>query len=395
MAGLCFGILSVKNGIETVICERNSRVGKKISQSGNGKCNIGNKNVSAEFFNRSEIAGRVCQSVPVEEYTRFLESCGIFTFADNMGRMYPLSESAASVVDCLRTQFEKFGGKFLVGKEIKSVKRLPNGFEAGGLDDVFDKVVLACGSGSSASSPDIYGIVPQKYFTKLEPSLVPLKVSHMNGILNGLRARADVRLFADGKQIVSERGEVQFKSYGVSGICVFDLSAQIARRKVSGKRHSYVLSLDLVPFFSEERLEEILQTRIAAEEPSERLFLGILHNKIAQCVTKRAEAIQNGVFCGAPADIRSDKLRSLVYASKNYTLEVESTLDFSMSQVTSGGISERFLDAKTLSLPNGVVALGEVLDVDGICGGYNLYFAAASAIYLFDKAQREIAYKKI
>ncbi len=381
---MTYGILSVKNGIEATICERNARVGKKISRTGNGKCNIGNANVSENCFNKSQIAKNVCQAITLDEYVEFLESCGIFTFQDSVGRMYPLSESASNVVDCLRTRFEKFGGKFLTEREITQVNRNADGFwQADGLSGKFDKIVLACGSESGATSPNVFKIVPQKYFTACVPSLVPLKIADMDKQLNGLRAKANLSLLCRGAKIAEEKGEVQFKDYGVSGICVFNLSAQIARRTVLGEKNSYQLSLDLVPNLSLEKLTSVLQARISCGESSDVLFLGILHNKLAQSVVKRAAA----AFGGTSA-------QTLAQTAKNFTLQVEKTLDFSMSQVTAGGISERFLNLKTLQLPNGIVAVGEILNVDGLCGGNNLYFAAASALYLFNESQRKTAYSK-
>lgn len=401
MAGLTYGILSSRFGHETVICERNARCGKKLSQTGNGKCNIGNADVSARCFNNSSVARAVCGAVPNSRYVEFLDSCGIFTFTDSVGRMYPLCESASAVVDCLRTRFEKFGGKFLTESEVTSANRLSDGrfevFCREKLAGTFDKVVLACGSGSGALQPNVFDIVPKKYFTPFAPSLVPLKIRGMDRQLNGLRAKAEVTLLCDDRRLDVERGEIQFKDYGVSGICVFNLSAQIARREVLGEKHRYALKINLVPSLSSDKLGAVLQSRIDGGEPIDTLFYGILHNKLAQSVVKQAqlgsESDANGArdkssdgSFGKNVSAVSSFARCLAFAAKNFTLQVDKLLDFSMSQVTAGGISEQFLDVKTLSLPNGIVAVGEVLNVDGICGGNNLYFAAASAIYAFQNS---------
>ncbi len=377
MAGLTYGIVAAKNGIETVICERNSRVGKKISATGNGKCNIGNTNVSANCFNNSEVAKKVCKEISVAEYLEFLRSCGIYTFADNSGRMYPLSESASNVVDCLRNQFEKYGGKLLADTQVSDVEKTQSGFIVKTSNGKFscNKVVLACGSGSSAPLPDLPFVVG--YMTATAPSLVPVKIADMDKSLNGLRAKAVVTLLRDGKPAATEKGEVQFKEYGLSGICIFNLSAIIARDIVAGKKHNYTFLLDLVSEFSVEELAQILNRRLS--DGKEKIFYGILHNKISQSVVRRAES-----FTG----------ESLAACAKTLAFPFEKLLDYSMSQVTCGGISEKYLD-NALTLPNGITAVGEILDVDGLCGGNNLYFAAASALYLFDKNQRKRAYEKI
>lgn len=374
MSGLTYGIMSAKNGIEAVVCERNSRVGKKISATGNGKCNLGNAKLSADCFNNSKIAKAVVENVPLEEYLAFLKSCGIYTFCDGADRLYPLSESAASVVDCLRHTFARFGGKTVTDCEVTELKKENGGFSVtiGGDLRRFDKVVLACGSASSAQQPNVTSFVEPQWLTKRFPSLVPVKISDMDKQLNGLRAKATVSLVKNSDVVAEERGEVQFKDYGLSGICVYNLSAQIARDCVCGNCGDYKFVLDLVPALSEAELTKILQERLAGEK--EALFFGILHNKLAQCVVKRAE---------------SQTASGLARTAKGLQFPFEKLLDFSMSQVTSGGISEKYVDIATLALPNGIVAVGEVLDVDGLCGGYNLYFAAASAIHLFSKEQRQ------
>ena len=380
MAGLTYAIVACKNGYEVTLVERNSRVGKKLATTGNGKCNIGNAKVDASCYNSSAIVRRVLKEISVDEYTQFLTSCGIFTYADNDGRMYPISDSASSVVDCLRHQFAKFGGRLLVDTQITSINKIGAIYQITiGLGVYeFDKVVLACGSGSQAEKPNIANILPQGVFTPLAPSLVPVKVRNMDGRLNGLRARAKVSLYDDDTLLGCESGEIQFKDYGLSGICVLNLSAIIARRQVLRKSGNYHFVVDLVPHVNEWDLEEIIHERMIDGE-QDKLFYGILHNKIAEYIVKRT-----GV--GASA-------LDLAHMAKNLWFEFDRLLDWSMSQVTAGGIAEGYLDHSSLALSNGVVAIGEVLNVDGICGGNNLYFASASALYTFTKEQRNNAYR--
>ncbi len=371
MAGLTYAIVALKNGTNVTIAERNNRVGKKIAATGNGKCNIGNANVSMACFNDSKIAQAVLDEISVAEYTQFLNSCGIYTHADEMGRMYPLSDSASNVVDCLRHQFSKHGGKLLTETDvcdiaIKNGKYICNGI-------TYDKVVLACGSGSQCQAPTL-PLVQKQWCTKLAPSLVPVRTTQMDGILNGIRAKTTVTLLADGNPIARESGEVLFKDYGLSGICIFNLSALIARNNVKGINHNYTFSIDLVPSMTQSELYEILRKRETDGE-KDKLFYGILHNKLAESIAKRGKSAYE------QAQI-----------AKNFTFTLEKLLDYTMSQVTAGGIDEKFVNIQTLQLPNGAIVLGEMLNVDGICGGNNLYFASASALYTFDKSSRQKAY---
>lgn len=371
MAGLTYAITALKNGIDVTLAERNNRVGKKIAMTGNGKCNIGNANVNATCFNDSAIVRNVLDEISVSEYVNFLNSCGIYTHTDEMGRMYPLSDSASNVVDCLRHQFAKNGGKLLLDTNVQNLT-IKNGKYI--LDGIaYDKVVLACGSGSQSQTPT-FPLVDKSWLTTTSPSLVPVRVSQMDGILNGIRAKCTVTLLADGKQIGQESGEVLFKDYGLSGICIFNLSALIARNIVKGHKHNYTFSIDLVPNLTQQQLWEILRKRESAGE-KDKLFYGILHNKLAESIAKRGKSAYEQC-----------------QIAKNFTFQLEKLLDYTMSQITAGGIDERFVDTKTLTLPNGVIALGEILNVDGICGGNNLYFASASALYTFTKSQREKSY---
>lgn len=371
MAGLTYAITALKNGIDVTLAERNNRVGKKIAMTGNGKCNVGNANVNANCFNDSAIVSNVLDEISVTEYVKFLNSCGIYTHTDEMGRMYPLSDSASNVVDCLRHQFAKNGGKLLLDTNVQNLTMQKGKYLLDGI--VYDKVVLACGSGSQSQTPTL-PLVDKQWLTPTCPSLVPVRVCKMDGILNGIRAKCVVTLLADGKQIAQESGEVLFKDYGLSGICIFNLSALVARNVVKGHKHDYTFSIDLVPNLTQAELWEILRKRESAGE-KDKLFYGILHNKLAESIAKRGKSAYEQC-----------------QIAKNFTFQLEKLLDYTMSQVTAGGIDERFVDVKTLALPNGVVALGEMLNVDGICGGNNLYFASASALYTFTKSQREKSY---
>ena len=365
MSGLCYGILCARKGRDVLICEKNARVGKKISVTGNGRCNLGNQNVSERFYNDGAVVKRVLNAVSVAEYLEFLRQCGIITFTDGAGRIYPLCESAPAVAECLRYAYERAGGKTQCNCTVTDVSRQKDGFTAncGGRTLYFDEVVVCCGSGSGCDSPVVdEGL--KKYFTPLVPSLVPVKVKGMDKTLNGIRQKGVVTLYSDGKPVATERGEVQFKEYGLSGICIFNLSAVIARDKVKGNVHDYKFVLDAFPDFSQSRLADVLRSRSGWER--DKLFYGLLHNKVAQHLLK----------IGGDAD-------ELAFAAKNMSFTCEKLLDSSMSQVTAGGVADNFVDEK-LRLPNGVRVLGEALNADGLCGGYNLFFAAASAIYASD-----------
>ncbi len=379
MSGLTYAIISAANGNNVTVAERNPRVGKKIGMTGNGKCNIGNACVDATCYNNSPLVSNILSTISIREYKSFLTSCGILTYEDAEHRMYPLSDSAASVVDCLRYRLERLGGTMLCNTTVTSCTKVAQGYEVkmGDTIQFFDRVVLACGSGSQAPEPNLDGIVDNSLFTKRYPSLVPVRIASMNGILNGIRLKANVTLLKDGKAVARQSGELLFKDYGLSGICIFNLSAIIARDQVTGGRSRYTFVVDLVPHLDEQALVSIIKARLKTKD---KLFYGILHNKVAECVVRSCSNL-------------SDPLE-LARTAKNFVFQFEKLLDWSMSQITAGGIDDKYINPSTLALNNGIVALGEVLNVDGICGGYNLFFAAASALYTFSEDERLCAYHK-
>ncbi|MCM1043477.1 MAG: aminoacetone oxidase family FAD-binding enzyme [Corallococcus sp.] len=383
MSGLVCAIAFLRCNDSVTVIEKNSRVGKKISVTGNGRCNICNLNVTHECYNDSALVRRIISAVTPQYCLRFLESIGIYTYADQSGRVYPVTDNANSVVDCLRYACEHLGAKILCGKTAVNMSR-KNGRYCVLCDDgshlMGDEVILACGSGSQSVLPDPYGFVPKNKFTPVRAGLTPLKTVKPIKGLNGLRTKAKTALLADGIVLAESAGELQFKDYGLSGICIFDLSSVIARRAVGGKESRYEISVDLAPEFTQSDLESILTKRICDGVGREQLFYGILHNKIAEAVISSAEY--------AHGDAVSKSTRSLAYTAKNIRFEVDRQLDFSKSQVSVGGVDEKHLDGR-LATEEGVRVIGEILNADGICGGYNLYFAIASALYLLTEEQRK------
>lgn len=377
MAGLTYAIVACNNGEDVTVAERNSRVGKKLAMTGNGKCNLGNEIVTADRYNDSEIVRRVLAAISVDEYRRFLHGCGIFTYTDSEGRIYPLSDSASNVVDCLRYKLAQSDGKLLTDALVTGVAKRKDDYavDIGGSTYEFDKVVVACGSRSQAGDTCIERLVPATALTPMFPSLVPVKAKNADGMLNGLRARAVVRLFDRDALLGTQRGEVLFRDYGLSGICIFNLSALIARRKVAGLDGDYRFEIDVVPDMNEVDLSDIVGKRFRSGE-GDKAFYGILHNKLGEYVLRRA----------------GNDATAAAHLAKHLEFYFDRLLDWSMSQVAAGGVDEAFVDVDALRLGNGVTVLGEALNVDGLCGGYNLYFAAASALYVFAQSERAKLY---
>lgn len=364
MSGLVCAIASAKCGYSVTLLEQNPRVGKKISATGNGKCNLYNVAPQGNY-NDNDFVDALLSRYSVGDVKEFFNSIGIFTYVDTNGRAYPITDNANSVVDCLRTVASRLGVAIFnqtaisVAQHKDGLYKVTTNHHA----HLCNEVVLACGSGSQAQLPSLAKIVPASYFTPTSPSLVPVKVVDMPKILNGLRLKTNVQLLADGKSVASINGEVQFKDYGLSGICVMDLSAIVARNLVKGVSSTYQIALDLCPHLTADQLHGEISSRIASGVPADKLFYGILHNKMAEFVMSFGKT----------------EVANIVKLIKNCTFTVDRLLGYEMSQVTAGGIKTDLLSSN-MQLPNGVFAVGEVLNVDGNCGGYNLLFATISAL---------------
>ncbi|MGN1094378.1 MAG: NAD(P)/FAD-dependent oxidoreductase [Candidatus Neoclostridium sp.] len=364
---------------KATVLERSERVGRKLSATGNGQGNVGNVNAGESryfTFGERRLISSVFDRYPQSRTLGFFENLGFVFGSDDRGRIYPSSRQASSITDLMRfnlavqknkriitgatvSDIEKKGDKFVVSAVCDGKTAL---FEA-------DKVIL-CAGGKAAKNfgTDGKGYALAKKLghtvTDLYPSLVQLKTdtTHVRS-LKGQRVNAVVTAICDGRITATETGDVIFTDYGVSGDAIFRISAFIADKIDRGA----VLSLDLMPGTSVSELENIIITRTErAAIPEGETLCGVLSNVVGRAVIKRAGEIN---------------ARSLAALIKNFTLKVTGTTGFDCAQVTKGGVllSEVGEDMQS-KITKGLYFAGEILDVDGQCGGYNLQWAFSSAL---------------
>lgn len=371
-SGMVCAIECARRGQKVTLFEKNTRVGKKLSATGGGRCNILNSDLVASRYNDAAFAEKIFALAPKRRLEDFLNGTGLFlTAPDEAGRIYPLTESAATVIDCLRFSLEKEGVKTRF-ERVETISKTAGKFFvvcADGHCEEFDKVVLACGSGSQAETPHIERFVQTEYLTDLQPSLTPLKVDNAIKGISGVRVKALASLYSEGKLLGRQQGEIQFRDFGLSGIMIFDLSAIIARDRVKGIFKNYFVEVDFLPFISMERLAQEISERISNGVSKENIFLGLLQKKLAEQIVRRSKRFT---------------VADLVNSAKKHIFTNATTMPFAMSQTTCGGVDVNRLD-DGLALPDGLIVIGEALNVDGVCGGYNLAFAIASAIVAAEK----------
>lgn len=362
---------------EVVLAERQARVGRKLLSTGNGRCNLSNRSAAPDRYHGEarDFCRFALEYFGTEQTLAFFHGLGLLTVTEPSGRIYPYSDSANSVVDVLRLPLEQRKNvTILTGCEITQLRRERDGFRAEGKDCSLsaDRVIVCAGGmaggklgGTELGYRLLCGLGHKR--TRLYPSLVQLKTdASFVRALKGVRCDAAVVCGAERR-----RGELQFTDYGVSGPVIFELSRTAS---VNGG----ALSVDFLPDVSAEELKTLLARRCAAlpELPAQELLIGMLHNRLGRLLLRAAG-------CAAELPCRQlsvSDFSEIVRVVKDFSLTVRGTMGMESAQVTAGGIRTAEFDPQTMEsrLCRGVYAAGEVLDIDGDCGGYNLQWAWSS-----------------
>ena len=367
-------LLRFKNslkGNQIAIIEKNDRVGKKLIATGNGQGNLCNQDLSKKhyhgnsFFIKSFFDG--AKDINIQEY---LTSLGIPLTTAKDGKQYPISKQASAVLDVIRAFLESKGCTIITGETAEQISGKDGDFTIKTDKNVYhaQKVVLAFGgkAGKQFGTDGTSYALAQNLghdITPLYPSLVQLKTEtdKIKG-LKGLKENANV-VALDGEQVLCQSvGEVLFTEYGVSGNAVFQISGYLAKAK------NPKVKIEFLPDYSLEQTTTLLTERQKIDYlQSEQMLVGIINKRIGQAVIKGAKST-------TPSDLAN--------ALKNFTLKVTGNLGFNYAQVTKGGVNADQVNPFTLQSikKKGVYIVGEALDVDGDCGGYNLAFAFTSAI---------------
>ena len=393
-SGLFLAVALQNKNLKTVLFERGERLGKKLSSTGNGQGNFTNVRVCETPYFSSCEKDALCAEKQIARYDdkkmrAELQNLGLLSIADERGRVYPAGRQASSITDVLRFSVEKSGIETRLSTQIIGLQKTSDGFiltakTSEGEEKYFAKNVVLCAGGKAAKNfgtdGSAYALV--KGFghtvTPLFPSLVQLKTdtSHTK-TLKGIRVNDGVVIAEwQGKQTVV-KGDIIFTDYGVSGDAIFRISAFITDKLDA----NVTLYLDFLPDFTEEQVyASLLQKRKAFPElPLTECLGGTLNNQIGRAVLKRA----NGDFACASALV------------KRFPLQVLGALGFDYAQVTKGGIPLSETDENLQSrFAKGLYFAGEILDIDGACGGFNLQWAYSSAKTVAEAIGREYPEKR-
>ena len=376
-SGLACAVSAAENGVKDIcLLERMPRAGKKLLATGNGRCNLSRENITPDSFHGSFDVSHILAEFP--DIRPFFKRLGMFTHTDPSGRIYPLSNTAASVLDALRFAAENAGATILTETKCTALSRKNGVFEiTTDKGKLYSKSVVLAGGGcaspvqgsdgSCLSLAKSVGIE----IAPLRPALCPIPAENTKP-LDGLRIKCAASLNVGEKTLKTVQGEVQFTKTALSGICIFDLSAVYPNEKAT-------VTLDLFPEKTISETEEMLTTAVNFRKnlPSADALTGIFNRRLGVYLLKRINRNPD-----RPAKTLSpNELQALAKAAKALDFITSAPTDFTSAQVTAGGVKGTELSSSLMSKKvSGLFLAGEIIDAHGDCGGNNLHFAFATGI---------------
>lgn len=406
-AGMTAAIAAAEQGAEVTLFEGNDRIGKKILSTGNGKCNLGNMDMSIEKYSTKnpELLQGYLEKFGTNETIEFFRSLGLLVKQKN-GYLYPVSEQASSVLDVLRFKIGRTSEiNVKIGCRVDRIERDKKRncirIWSGKETFSFDKMILACGgkaasgTGSDGSGYKLaqmlgHGLIP------VVPALVQLKCREdwLKSIA-GVRADAEITLMKNGRKEAVERGELQLTDYGISGIPVFQLSREVGY--ILREQNEVEIRIDFLPDFVREGFgEKLMRARIPLEACNtvEEYFTGMLNKKLMTLFIRLAgmKPTESVSFVDVKKIVRVYEL------CRELKVHVYAENSFDNAQVCAGGVPlSEVTDKLESKVAPGVFFAGELLDVDGRCGGYNLQWAWCSGylagVYAADGEIENVTFK--
>ena len=382
-AGMMAALTAAENGHAVTLLERQGRVGRKLMATGNGRCNLTNHHVSPAHYHGEtpDFCRHALAAFDVGSTLLYFAGLGLLTTAEDSGRVYPFSNMAGSVLDVLRFALENSGIDLHTGCVVTGIKKKGNTFlvrTESGEEFTADRVILAAGGaagGKVGGVMDGYQLAKGlgHHRTALYPSLVQIRTDPTYPrALKGVKAEAAVTVRRGDDTLAQNRGEVLFTEYGVSGPVIFDIS-----RTAATGGDGLTVTLDLFPDWApREALDWLRQRRQSAgDREAGTLLTGALHSRLGQMVCKAA-----GFTNQRAAGLSDGDLRRIAAQVKGFALPITGVCGFDQAQVTAGGLRCGEFDPHTMEsrLVPGFYACGEVLDIDGDCGGFNLQWAWSS-----------------
>lgn len=390
-SGMTAAIVAKDFGLDVAIVEGTDRVGKKILTTGNGRCNISNRCVAEPFINYHSNCDNFFSSVlsqfGVDDTLNYFLSLGLPIVPLKGGKLYPQSLQASSVVDILKMSLEDRNIPLYTGCKIKDIHK-DKIFKLSTNNNEYklftcENLILACGGKSApktGSDGSAYNLAKNlgHSITKLLPGIVQLKLdyNHLKA-LSGVKFDGYAKLFVNDEEVKEDFGEILFTDYGISGPPILQISALASKATSTGKKTEVVV--DLMPNYTKDELIDFLECHFAilSHRPILNAFIGVINKKIIPVLLKECGITDLHMPC---YELSWKEKNKLIQTLKSWKFTCTGTNDFNQAQVTIGGVTASEINPDTLEskiVPNLHFA-GEIMDVHGDCGGFNLQWAWSS-----------------
>ena len=376
-SGVICALHAKRKDNEVIILERNNTLLKKLLMTGNGKCNYFNDEIIIDNYESTnkEVLENIITNDNIDKVRDFFNKIGIVPKIKN-GYWYPFSNQATTIKDILELELKNNNIKVYLNSLVKDIKKNKEKYIISYNDQVIESDVVVLSTGSKAypkTGSDGIGYEFLKNFNhtiiKPLPALVQLETKEKYKEWLGVRTDVELELFEDDKYISSEKGELQLTDYGISGICVFNLSNKLVRGLEEGKKE--VIKINFVPFIS---------TLIApwlndynnknTNKSIKELLEGFLNNKIVKVILKNNNLNEKIKY----NELTNENKLKLINSLRFFKVEIDKTKGFDNSQICNGGVSLLEINPNTFESKKekGLYIIGEILDINGNCGGYNL-----------------------
>lgn len=380
-SGMVAAISAARNGASVTILEQKDRVGKKILSTGNGRCNLTNEYMTESCFRGDDlsIVEKILSVFGYTEACRFFEGLGLM-LKSRQGYIYPNSDQASAVLDVLRMELDRLSVVVKTNTKVHKIEKKEQ-FELSTSAGIIyaDCVILATG-GMAASShgSDGSGYPLAKsmghHISEVVPALVALQCKESFFTqLSGIRLQAKVTLYVDNQVTAEDTGELQLTNYGISGIPVFQISRYAS--KALKRNKNVIVEIDYMPSMSETDFYAYMKSRkeLQGYKTAEEFCVGLIHKKLANLLLKQAGIKADSIIY----EVKERNFLQFLHLCKHFQTEVKATNSFEQAQVCAGGVKTTEINPQTLESKKmpGLYLTGELLDVDGICGGYNLQWA--------------------
>lgn len=387
-SGMMAAISARRVGAKVTILERNPRIGKKILATGNGRCNFTNINInkSCYFGEDPQFAENALANFGVQKTIDFFEQLGIAHKVEELGKVFPMSDQASSVLDVLMYELNKLGVNIICDAFVKRVIKHNSNFQIeleNGTKFTGDKVIMATGgkampsAGSDGNGFDLAKKLGHTV-TDIFPGLVQLKLEGaFFKQIEGVKFVGTAEILHHNKSVAKDRGDILFGNYGVSGPPILQISRKAG--ELLNANEEAILKITLIDRIPKKDLEKLLAARFqnSSGKTLEFSLVGLINKRLIPVILKEAGMKD---LKSPAADLSAQELDKIACGLTDWRLKVKGTKSWPSAQVTAGGVSTKEINPNTMEskIVPGLFFAGEIIDIDGKCGGFNLQWAWSS-----------------